>query len=64
MAKLFYGPDYASISVVADGDKPSRNDIEITAEQALAVAASQIATMLQNIHSSLDEIAAQLPGRK
>jgi hypothetical protein len=64
MAKLVYGPDFGTISVVADDDKINDGDHEVTAEQASAIGTWQSAQMLKAICDSLDEIAAQLPGRK
>jgi hypothetical protein len=60
MAKLYYGPDYATISVRADGDTDVGNDIEITAEQALALAASQVGTMLSNLVDAVSDVASAI----
>ncbi len=35
MAKRVYGPDFGTISVLADDEKISDGDHEVTAEQAL-----------------------------
>lgn len=61
MAKLYYGPDYGTISVREDDDKPSGNEIEITAEQASALGLSSIARALDNLYTALEN---GLPGPK
>jgi hypothetical protein len=63
MAKLFYGPDYGTISVRADDEEPSDSDIEVTAEQANAVATWQVAQAISNLYSVFEDMAANLPGR-
>jgi len=61
MAKLYYGPDFGTITVRNDDDVADlKNEIEVTAEQALAVAAFQAAGQLANISTSLDEISSGL----
>ena len=61
MAKLFYGPDYGTITVRADDDASDlKNEIEVTPEQASAIAASQSVNMLQGIAESLSEISTAL----
>ena len=64
MAKLVYGPDHGTLSVRADDDKYAHEgDIEVTPEQALAVAASQIALGISNLYDALELIAHRLPQR-
>lgn len=49
MAKLCYGPDFATISVREDNEKPHGREIEITADQALALATSQVGLALSKL---------------
>ena len=60
MAKLYYGASYGTITVREDDD-PVAGEIEVTAEQAIAVMASQVAAQLGNISESLDEISRSMP---
>jgi hypothetical protein len=62
MAKLFYERDHGSILVKADDDTSRQgNEIEVTPEQATAVALSRAASMLGSIADALFEIEAQIP---
>ena len=62
MAKLYYGPDYGTISVRKDDEAPGRDDIEVTPEQALAVAAFQISQALHNLTDPLNDISTAVGG--
>ena len=65
MAKLFYRPEYGLIAVRTDEDMSEREGhMEVTPEQALAIANTQIAYALTNIAEELKEVAGQLGGRK
>jgi hypothetical protein len=65
MAKLFYRPEYGLIAVRTDEDMSEREDhMEVTAEQALAIANTQIAYALTSIAEELNEVAGQLGGPK
>jgi hypothetical protein len=61
MAKLYYGPDYATISVRADDDTSGmEREIEVTAEQALALAASQIGLALGSLIEAVNDISSAI----
>jgi hypothetical protein len=65
MAKLFYRPEYGLIAVRTDEDMSEREDhMEVTPEQALAIANTQIAYALNSIAEELNQVAGQLGGRK
>ena len=56
MARLYYGADYGTISVRADDD-PSDREIELTAEQALAMAAWHIAQSLGSMSEGISDLS-------
>jgi hypothetical protein len=58
MAKLYYDPHFATISVRADYEKPHRKEIEITADQALALATSQVGLALNKLVVAISDAAA------
>jgi hypothetical protein len=61
MAKLYYSADYGTISLRADDDTHGlQHDIEITAEQAIAFAVSQLAAALSNLHDPISEIRSAI----
>ena len=65
MAKLLYRPGYGLIAVRTDEDMSEIEDhMEVTAEQALAIANIQIAQALNSIAEELNDVAGQLGGRK
>jgi hypothetical protein len=61
MAKLYYGPNLGTISVRHDHDADDfGNQIEITAEQALALAASNVALALNNLVDTVSDVVSAI----
>jgi len=55
MAKLIYGPDFGTISLVADNEKINDGEQEVTAEQVLAISTWQGAQILKFIADVLED---------
>ena len=56
MAKLYYSPGSGTTTVRADDDIADRHDIEITADQATALALDRVAAALRNLHDPIDSL--------
>jgi hypothetical protein len=63
MAKLFYEQDFGTIAVRADDDEHcNQGEIEVTAEQATALAAGQIALALSYLYEAFQDISEKVVG--